>query len=190
VYFSSEYVFDGHGGPYPEDAAPRPLQVYGHTKLEGERAVLEANPRSLVVRTGGVFGPERQGKNFVYQLWRKLRAGERLRVPGDQWGTPTFAPDLAAATVALVAAGHAGVVHVAGPDHCTRVELAQRACAALGLDGALVEPVTTAALAAPAARPLRAGLVCGVLERLGLPRPRPLDEGLRAMRAALSSASA
>ncbi|HET8532835.1 MAG TPA: sugar nucleotide-binding protein, partial [Methylomirabilota bacterium] len=67
VYYSSDYVFDGVGGPYTEEAPPHPLGVYGRSKAEGERAVQGALDRALVVRTSVVYGPERQEKNFVYQ---------------------------------------------------------------------------------------------------------------------------
>jgi len=80
VYFSTDYVFDGHAGPYAETDVPHPLGVYGQSKLEGERALLDGAPRTLVVRTSVVYGPERQEKNFVYQLIRSFRDGRPLRM--------------------------------------------------------------------------------------------------------------
>src|SRR5207245_8760228 len=76
VFFSTEYVFDGRAGPYAEDDPVAPLSVYGRSKLDGERAVMAANVRSLVVRTTVVYGEEPQGKNFIYQLRRRHAAGE------------------------------------------------------------------------------------------------------------------
>ncbi|MCI0343326.1 MAG: SDR family oxidoreductase [Planctomycetales bacterium] len=178
VYFSTEYVFDGERGPYHEGDRPNPLSVYGRTKLEAEQALAARFPRAVVVRTCGVFGPEPQGKNFVYQLRARLSRGERMRVPADQVSTPTYGPDLARACVDLVEGGAAGVVHVAGPIALSRAALAALACRALGLPESLLDPVPTAALGQKARRPLRAGLLVERLRALGIAAPRPPAEGL------------
>ena len=185
VFFSSDYVFDGADGPYHEDVSTNPLSVYGRTKLAGEQALLALNPKALVIRTVGVFGPEAQGKNFVYKLWERLRAGKRMRIPSDQWGTPTYSPDLARATVTLVQNGARGVFHVAGPENCPRTEFARIACESLDLDASLIDPVTTEELARAATRPLRGGLYCDGLARAQIEPPRAIRDGLAAMRDAL-----
>jgi dTDP-4-dehydrorhamnose reductase len=87
VTYSTDYVFDGAAGPYGEDDATNPLSVYGKAKLEAERAILGEMPEHLILRTTTVFGPERQGKNFVYQLLRKVAKQERMVVPSDQRAT-------------------------------------------------------------------------------------------------------
>jgi dTDP-4-dehydrorhamnose reductase len=166
VLFSTEYVFDGHSGPYAEDSAPHPLSVYGASKLAGERAVLEADPSALVLRTTVVYGPEVQGKNFAYRLAAELCAGRRVRVPADQITTPTYGPDLAGAAVALAARGASGIVHVVGPETMDRAEHARRLARAAGLDPSGIEPVSTASLGQRASRPLRAGLRCERLRTL------------------------
>jgi dTDP-4-dehydrorhamnose reductase len=185
VYFSSEYVFDGTAGPYGEDDPPNPLSVYGRSKLEGERAAVAGNLRTLVVRTTVVYGPEPQGKNFVYQLLRRARAGERMTVPVDQRSSPTCNADLAAAVVELAERGERGVLHVAGPDVLDRHAFARLACEVFGLDPGFLVPVTTAELRQRAARPLNAGLrIDRVRARVTVPL-RPPREGLAAMRRAL-----
>ena len=190
VYYSTEYVFDGTAGPYAEDDAVGPVSVYGASKLEGERGVMGANPRALVLRTTVVYGPEPQGKNAVYQLLRRLRAGERMRVPADQVTSPTYNVDLAAATVELVERGAGGIFHVAGETVVDRYAFARQACEVFGLDASLIEPVTTAALAQRAARPLQAGLrVDRVRAVIATPLRGPA-QALPAMRAALAAGAA
>jgi dTDP-4-dehydrorhamnose reductase len=187
VYYSTEYVFDGATGPYGEDERPNPLSVYGQSKLEGERAVRDVNPRAVVVRTTVVYGPEPQGKNFVYQLLRRVRAGERVTVPADQRSSPTYNQDLAAATVELVEGGLTGVWHLAGPLRLDRHAFAVAACQVFGLDPALIVAVTTAALGQRAPRPLDAGLrIDRARSRLTTPLRGP-REGLEAMREALGA---
>lgn len=102
VHYSTDYVFDGtKATPYVEEDAPNPINVYGASKLAGERAVQASGCRHLILRTSWVYGP--RGKNFLLAVARKLAAGERLRVVDDQRGVPTSGAFLAQATSAIVA---------------------------------------------------------------------------------------
>ncbi len=188
AFFSTDYVFDGAAGPYDEDAAPRPISVYGRAKLEAEeglRALASGGARVLVLRTTTVFGPEAQGKNFAYQALRRLTAGERLVVPDDQLSTPSYGPDVAAATLALLERREAGTWNLAGPDLLDRAAFARLLAEVWGLDPALVEGRATAALGQKAARPLRGGLRTDKLRAAGLP-VRGARAGLEALRAHLT----
>lgn len=158
AFFSTDYVFDGHAGPYDEDAPTDPLSVYGRAKLEGEQAILADHPNALILRTTGVYGPDPQGKNFLYTLRRLLTEGKTMRVPNDQLATPTHVEDLAAASIALLQRGHTGIFHIAGPDFLSRYDFALMACEILGLDASQIHPLTTAELNQKAARPLLGGL--------------------------------
>jgi dTDP-4-dehydrorhamnose reductase len=179
VYFSTDYVFDGRGGPYAEDDAPNPLSAYGRAKLEAEEALAEAlGDAQLTVRTTWVFGPERQGKNFAYQLAKTLGEGRPLVCPSDQVSNPSYGPDVARAVVAIAEAGRSGLVHVAGPDWIDRVRFARSLAAAFGLDEGLIEGKTTAELNQPAARPLEGGLRTPRLDDWLPGAIRPLDECL------------
>jgi dTDP-4-dehydrorhamnose reductase len=179
VNFSTDYVFDGQRGPYAEDDPPNPLSAYGQAKYEAERVLAETlGPALLTVRTTWVFGPERQGKNFAYQLARSLSEGRTLVCPSDQVSNPSYGPDVARAVVALAEAGRSGLVHVAGPDWITRVEFAQALAAAFGLDPGLIVARTTAELNQPAARPLKGGLRTARLETWLPAAMRPLDQCL------------
>ncbi len=182
VFFSTDYVFDGEAGPYGESAAANPLNVYGQSKLDGERALLKAHPASaIVIRTCGVFGPERQGKNFVYQLWNRLSAGERMWCPSDQYASPAWAPDLAATAIALAERGESGVFHCGGPDFLNREEFARLGCEVLGLDASLLDPKRTVDLDQRAARPLKGGLRNERLQSIGLAPLRSARAGYEAM---------
>ncbi|HEY4009666.1 MAG TPA: SDR family oxidoreductase [Acidobacteriaceae bacterium] len=161
VFYSTDYVFDGsaeHPGPYREDAPTNPLSVYGVTKLLGEIEILKANPSALVLRTTTVYGPDPQGKNFLYTLRRLLSCGQTMRVPTDQLATPTYNEDLATATIALLRGGHSGLFHAAGPEMLARIDFARLACRLLSLDESLLIPLTTPELNQRAARPLLGGL--------------------------------
>ena len=182
VFFSSDYVFDGsteHPGPYVEGDVTRPLNVYGRSKLEGERAVQRVHPEALVIRTSWVYGPDAAGKNFISSLARQLRAGQTVRVPLDQVSTPTLNGDLADVALRLAAAKARGVFHVTGPDVVSRFALAKAVAEGLSLPAEQIEGVETASLGQTAARPLRSGLRSERMASL-LPgvRLHTLQEGL------------
>jgi dTDP-4-dehydrorhamnose reductase len=156
VHYSTDYVFDGTAArPYREDDTPRPLGVYGASKLAGEHLVAAAGAEHLLVRTSGVFGrggSEQKGGSFVERILAQARAGQPLRVVADQVFAPTFAPDLAAASIALVRCGARGLYHVTNAGSCSWHELAVAALLAAGLD-VPVEPIPVATLRLAARRP-------------------------------------
>ncbi|MBU6453170.1 MAG: SDR family oxidoreductase [Cyanobacteria bacterium REEB67] len=158
IYFSSDYVFDGEAGPYGEDEPTAPISVYGRHKVEAEALLASSGLNSLIVRTTVVFGPERQGKNFVLRLIKTLAGGDEIAVPDDQVGTPTYNRALAHTVLELVKRNESGIFHVAGEESCSRYELALAVADAFDLDQNLIVPVSTDMLDQKAARPLRAGL--------------------------------
>jgi dTDP-4-dehydrorhamnose reductase len=110
VHISTDFVFDGSSPlPYPPDAAPNPLGVYGATKLSGERQVLAGHPAPLILRTAWVYAAA--GNNFVRTMLRLMQTRDEVRVVADQVGTPTHAESLARAVWALDAAGFTGIHH-------------------------------------------------------------------------------
>ena len=184
VYFSTDYVFDGIAGPYTEIDPPNPLSAYGRAKRDAETALLdELGDRALILRTTWVFGPERQGKNFAYQLVKTLAAGKELVCPSDQISSPSYGPDVARAAVALVEEGRSGVVNVAGPEVVDRVAFARDVAQAFGLDPGLIVGKPTAELGQGAPRPLNSGLR---VDRLS-PAVRPPAEALADFRERLAT---
>lgn len=188
VSFSTDYVFDGRSGPYDEDAATNPLSVYGRAKLDAEDALAdESGGAGLTVRTSWVFGPERQGKNFAYQLVKALGEGKTIDCPSDQVSSPSYGPDVARAVVSLVEAGVSGLIHVVGPEVLGRVEFARAIARAFGLDPAGIVARTTVELGQGAPRPLNGGLLAPRLDALLPGLMRPLDASLADFRARVGS---
>ncbi|HKW91358.1 MAG TPA: SDR family oxidoreductase [Methylomirabilota bacterium] len=187
VYYSSDYIFDGVGGPYTEEAPPRPLGVYGRSKWEGEQAVLAALERALVIRTSVVYGPERQEKNFAYQLIRACRGRQPFRPAVDQRASPSYNADVATATVECCERELRGTWHLAGADTLDRMAFAQLVCRVFDLDGSSLTPATTAELKQKAARPLDGGLrIDKARAQLRTPL-RGAEAGLSAMREVLAA---
>lgn len=183
IVYSSDYVFDGSAGPYAESDLVAPLSVYGRLKVELERLVLAAG--GTVIRTTGVFGWEpAPARNFVLRLAASLARGERARVPSDQIANPTYAEDLAAASLEIAQDAGGGVWHVAGADLLARDAFARLVALEFGADPGLIDGVPTNALGQAALRPLRGGLLCGrYRERFGAAPVRPVRGALAALHA-------
>lgn len=161
VFISTDYVFDGHNGPYREEAPVNPLSVYGRHKLEAETLSLEALPDTLVLRVTNVYGDELRGKNFVARIVEQCREGKKLtlKLPYDQFANPTNAFDIARAMFVLLRDGKQGIYHIGGSDYMNRVELALRVISYFPGAAYDLLPVSTAELQQPAARPLLGGFV-------------------------------
>lgn len=181
IYFSSDYIFDGRDGPYQETSMPNPINRYGQHKLIAESYISLHVPNHLIIRTTVVYGWESQGKNFVYRLLNNLRIGKPLPIPTDQIGSPTYAPDLAQATVELTEMDTRGVINVAGKTLISRYGFAVSAAYAFALGVNSIMPVNTEDLAQTAKRPLNAGLVVDKAESLLKRELVDFPTGLRLM---------
>jgi len=185
VHVSTDYVFDGSKSrKYREDDVPRPLSVYGMSKLAGERAVLSTLPEAVVARTAVLYGwsPLEDKGNFVTWVLKKLRAGERATLFQDQWISPTFADDLAKALLDLSGMSVSGTWHVAGPDCLDRPGCGRLIAKVYGLDEKLVAPVPSSSVSLPAKRPRNSCLDVSKVEKLLNRKMVSFEEGLKTMK--------
>jgi len=168
VTISTDYVFDGEKqGFYTQSDKPKPLSVYGASKLEGERLAQEANARAIVVRTGFVFG--HGGSNFLSTIIERAKRGEKLKAISDVYGTPAYAPDLARRLRELAQLDLPGIFHVVNSgDGVSYEEFARTALDLAGLASANLESVGMDSLRRPAPRPRNSRLKCLLSEALGL----------------------
>ena len=161
VYISTDYVFDGKSGPYTEDAPVDAISVYGRHKLEAEQLSLSELHNTLVLRVTNVYGDEARGKNFVARIVEQCRNGQKLtlKLPYDQFASPTNAWDIARAMFVLLRDNKNGIYHIGSSDYMNRVELALRVLHYFPSAEYELIPVSTEELKQPAARPLRGGFV-------------------------------
>ncbi len=159
LHISTDYVFDGRASrPYREDDPTGPTGVYGKTKEEGEKRVIAACPKAIILRTAWLYG--RHGPNFVYTMLRLMRERTDLGVVADQRGTPTWAYDLAGAisTILRAAAPEPGIYHFTNEGETTWYAFAceiYRQARALGLldHDVTIRPLTTDQYPTKATRP-------------------------------------
>jgi len=152
VYISTDYVYDGRkGAPYVETDPTGPLNVYGMSKLKGEKRVLGVLPEALIVRTSWLFGLN--GPNFVEAILKQVGVKDELSVVDDQVGSPTYTVDLADGLVRLLEVEASGVVHVSNDGMCSWFAYAKKVLELSGATGIKVKPITTEELGRPALRP-------------------------------------
>ena len=154
IHFSTDYVFDGTSDtPLKEEAATDPVNAYGQSKLEGEPRVTQANHDAVILRTSWVYSV--YGNNFVKTMLRLMASRPEIGVVADQMGSPTYAADLAGATLQIVDAltWSSGIYHYSNEgviswyDFATQIkQLSGASCT--------IRPLTTDQYPTPAKRPL------------------------------------
>lgn len=165
IHVSTDYVFSGDDfGTYGEDAKPSPKNIYGLTKLEGERAVARINPRHVIVRTSWVYSPF--GSNFLRTMLKLATQRNEIGVVADQWGSPTSALDLADGLLNIarkLTDDNYGTYHLAGRGATNWADFAKHLLAASKSQGgpyAQVNDIGTADYPAKANRPQNSRLDC------------------------------
>jgi len=176
LHLSTDYVFDGSKSTaYCEQDETAPLGVYGRTKLDGELAVMAANPHHIIVRTAWVYSPF--GNNFVKTMLRLAESRDELNVVGDQRGCPTYAPHIAEGLLDIAGILHGGVAapevwgtyNMSGTGETSWCEFAQEIFAQSMNSGgpvAKVHAISTAEYPTPAKRPANSRLDCSKLKRV------------------------
>lgn len=156
VYFlhvSTDYVFDGTSRqPLKEDHPVAPVNFYGETKLRGEEAAVSENPQSIIIRTSWVYSAH--GKNFVKTMLRLMAEKQSISVVADQWGSPTYAADLAQAILQIISSGQwkPGVYHFSNQGVINWAQFAE-AIGQLANRNCQVHFITTEQYPTPAKRP-------------------------------------
>ena len=180
VALSTDYVFDGEGGPYSEEDAPNPRGVYARTKRAGEEAALLLAPDSAVGRVALVYSGRRGAKRtFASGAAEQLVKGEEVRAFHDQIGSPTLADNAAEMVIGLFRSGERGIWHCAGATAVSRADFCRAMARKLRADERLVVPVALGSAKLLAPRPARCVLRIDKVRRLlGAAVPLELDAAL------------
>jgi dTDP-4-dehydrorhamnose reductase len=133
LYFSSEAIFDGEKPPYREEDPPNPVNYYGKTKMEGEKAVLAACPRAGIIRISLALGfPVTGGNSYFAGLEANLKAGKDVTQPSDEIRTPVDVYTLTSCIMELAAMEFSGVIHIGSTDSLDRAALSRKAAGLMG----------------------------------------------------------
>jgi len=179
IYISTDYVFDGQGGPYSEEAPTHPINAYGESKLAGERFTLNGSVNA-VGRVCVLYGPDKP--NFVTWVINSLREHTPINVVSDQYNTPTYVGNCARALLRMCELGLTGVYHVSGREQLNRYAFACAIADVFALNKKLINETTTDTLQQRARRPMNSSLSVERTERaLGM-RLANVHEGLTLLR--------
>ncbi|XP_066447226.1 methionine adenosyltransferase 2 subunit beta isoform X2 [Eleutherodactylus coqui] len=185
IYISSDYVFDGANPPYREDSVPNPLNLYGKTKLEGERVVLQNNDGAAVLRVPVLYGEvEKIEESAVTIMFDKVQFSNKS-ANMDHWQQrfPTYVKDVASVCLQLTEKklqdpSLKGIFHWSGNEQMTKYEIACAMADAFNLPCSHLRPVADEP-AGLTPRPWNPQLDCSKLESLGIGQRTPFRAGIR-----------
>jgi dTDP-4-dehydrorhamnose reductase len=161
IFFSTDNVFDGREGAYPDEAPTNPLNEYGAQKAEVERRLPDVcRGRYLILRLGKVFGLARGDRTLLDEMADRLTKGQDVAAASDQVFCQLWVGDLLQAAQGLQAAGATGLFNVCGPEVWSRFDLARALASALGADPSRVKRISLDDLHEPFRRPKRTDLIC------------------------------
>ncbi|MCD9186082.1 MAG: dTDP-4-dehydrorhamnose reductase [Pyrinomonadaceae bacterium] len=168
VTISTDFVFDGiYKGFYTQRDTPKPLGFYGNCKLQGEFLARNAYARSIIVRSGWIYGAG--GTNFLSVMDNLLADGKKIKAIYDSFGTPTFGNDLAKRLRELAELDLPAIYHVTNSGEGTSYAgFAGKVCELRGYDLNLLERASAESLKRPAPRPQSSKMACLFSERFGL----------------------
>jgi len=191
IYISTDYVFGGQQGHYREDDVPNPINVYGKSKLEGERIILASGKPSVIARTSVIFGamPSSGKQNFALWVMDSLRRGETIPVLTDKYACPTYNQNLAEMLIETAERGFAGVCHLCGATRVSRFEFASAIAETFGLDKSKIRAVSSAEIESrmKARRPTDSSLDTSNAIRMLRTRPMGLKDALTALKAEMDA---
>ena len=188
IQISSDYVFNGKAGPYDEEDIPDPINVYGRTKLDSDKFVMQHQNSWCIVRTNVVFDYSKHSDaSFVKWVIDSLQNNKQIRVVHDQWNNPTWTYALADTLGVIVEKESVGLYHYGGAEQISRLEFAKTIAKVFHLDDSLITPITTESLNQIAPRPLKCGLKTHLIKSKLQVTTLPLEVSLKDIKSKLPS---
>jgi dTDP-4-dehydrorhamnose reductase len=180
IHLSTDFIFDGLNGPYPEDYPASPVNFYGETKLEAERLVKASSISWAIVRTVLVYGLVKDMSRTNIILWVKdsLSQGKKIKVVNDQWRTATLAEDLSQGCILIAKKRAKGIFNISGKDLLSPYQMACMTADFFGLDKGLIEEVDSSIFTQPAKRPIKTGFIIDKAVKELDYRPKSFMEGI------------
>lgn len=179
-YISTDFIFDGNGGPYNEGDKPNPINFYGKSKHMVEQLLAISGLDYSIVRTVLVYGvgQDLSRSNIVLWVKNKLEKNEPIRVVNDQWRNPTLVEDLASGCAMILKRNAQGIYHVSGQEYLTPYDIALTTADIFELDKNLISPTNASEFKEVATRPLKTGFdISKIQNEFGF-RPFSLENGL------------
>lgn len=180
VHVSTDFIFDGTHGPLTEEETPNPVNYYGWTKWEAEKAVEASGLKWAIARTVLVYGVVQDMSRSNIVLWAKnnLEQKKEINVVNDQWRTPTLAEDLAKGCWLIVQKQATGIFNISGEEMISPYDLAHTVADVWKLDKGLIKQADSSTFTQPAMRPPKTGFIIDKAKKVLGYKPHTLIEGL------------
>lgn len=178
VYVSTDYVFDGEHGMKKETDTPNPINFYGKSKLEGEKAVMDMASGWCIARTSTPFGVHKTRKSFPIFIAENLHAKKEITAVTDQYTSSTHVSNLSKMLIELAKRQIAGIIHVAGATRISRFDMANLIAEKLSLDKSLIKPVTVDEMNWVAKRPKDSSLDVSLASSILNEKPQAIEQSL------------
>jgi dTDP-4-dehydrorhamnose reductase len=190
LHVSTDFIFDGTRGPLTEEEIPNPVNYYGWTKWEAEKAVEKSGLQWAIARTVLVFGVVQDMSRSNIVLWVKnnLEQKKEINVVNDQWRTPTLAEDLAMGCWLIVQKKATGIFNISGEEMLSPYDLAHTVADVWKLDKGLIKQADSSTFTQPAMRPPKTGFIIDKAKKQLGYKPHTLIEGLELVREQLKTA--
>ncbi|MCX2746024.1 SDR family oxidoreductase [Mangrovivirga sp. M17] len=180
LFLSTDFIFDGSQGPLLETDIPKPISVYGQSKLDAEEIVMAYPHNWAIARTVLVYGltPSMSRSNIILWVKKSLENGEKINVVTDQWRTPTLAEDLAEGCALIALKEAEGVFNISGEEMLTPYDMAMKTAEYFGLDKTLIQKADASTFSQPAKRPPKTGFVINKAKDILGYAPHSFEEGI------------
>ena len=179
IQISTDYVFDGKDCPYEEKDITNPINVYGASKIESEKILLENSKDSLIIRTNVLYDySQNTSASFLNWVIESLKKEYEINVVEDQWSNPTWTSSLAVVIEKAIDKGLSGILHWGDGDLINRYEFAVKIAKTFNLKTSLIKPVLTEHLKQIAKRPLKSGLKPNLAQKILNVEPPSIEECL------------
>ncbi len=178
VYLSTDYVFDGKKGLYNETDFPNPINHYGKTKMDGEKAIKTYTSKWSIIRTSTPFGTDSSKKTFPVWLVENLHKNKKVNLLEDQFTSPTYVPNLSKMILEIITRNLEGLFHLSGSTRISRFEFGKMIVEKLNLDLSLLNPVKIDAMPWKATRPIDSSLDVSKAESVLTIKPSPIENSL------------
>jgi len=178
VYVSTDYVFDGQKGMRKESDSPNPVDIYGKSKLEGEKSVMNLASSWCIARTSTPFGIHPLKKSFPVWVTENLLQNKEIKVIVDQFTSPTYVPNLSKMLIEISKRQIVGLIHLAGATRISRYEMAELVADKLSLDKKLLKPVNLDDMKWTAKRPKDSSLDVSKAFSILKEKPFIIEQGL------------
>jgi len=182
IHVSTDYVFDGESGPYKEEDTTNPLNVYGLSKLESEKLLLDQSEDSLVIRSNVLYDYSSKSEaSFLNWVVESLNQEKEISVVEDQWNNPTWTGSLAVVIDRAIDTQVTGLVHWGDGDLVSRFDFANKIADVFNLKKSLIKPILTSELNQTAKRPLKSGLTSDYAQNILNLEPPTIKECLESI---------